>query len=957
MAELANVELNPFTEADLRDAADKAYKAAPENPFVRADKAASVGVQLDTEAPVGEPGFMGGLKAFGPRLAGAVTQDAPEQLGQAATFFNQPELGGRLAKFAEEQKAARPEWKTSQVAQIASAEDPLSVRGGVEAAAQNLPFSGGAQIAGAVVGGVVGGGLGLLAGGVGAGPGALLGARAGATIASLAALPIFYGSQGQQSKEASKEGLLKSGVPEAEAERQSNIAGHLSGGVEAGFELVGDIPFLGGIWGKLGKPVKGMLVKSLLGNVGAKAAKTFAKIEAGEIGTEMVQQALEDQIEKEYGSQGPGATWKSTLSVVVPTALMSLVPGGLSTAYTFRSNLQMRGALANPEADPEQRAAAAAMIFHSIKGADPVAAHAFDLYAANQIADEKPIELKDDAGYKQDWLGYLQKPETSKVPPWIELRQPTQEALDEGTLSGVAAQLAPTPAERMGIDATAGPTQAAAAIAVDAGIPAAPAEGPTPEDIKAAEKATVEAAKAAQAATQEQEKARQAAWSGLDRRLKLFATEAGDVATKAKESATEGAEPKVPAIHDALIAVSQQHWDPGAATRAMKTALEEKRTDIAYALVERAQRVAEEANQQKPSVPPESGMYRAMKVQLAGRAVAARRVADKLAAMAKLQPETGNAIQVGGTTGVGPLSGGDQGVGRPGEGPGVGQGIEGTPPTQTGGQGVGGPGSAGQPVGPGAVTGPSTPSPVGTGQDQQGNPPNVPGPETPAPGQVTTPAGETTAGPAPTPTPGQIEAGNYKKEHIVAAGFPISIENREGMVRRSKPGVTPAWETTIQKADYGYIKRTEGNDGDHVDAFVKPGTMPEHAGPIFVIDQHGKDGKFDEHKVMLGYDNQIEAISAYKANYPSGWEVGPVSETTNEHLKDWLKNGDMTQRFSERKADPLDTLVDYDKIEETDDNIQPTGRYASGKVRARDALADIDKRLEFARAMRDCLGV
>jgi hypothetical protein len=280
----------------------------------------------------------------------------------------------------------------------------------------------------------------------------------------------------------------------------------------------------------------------------------------------------------------------------------------------------------------------------------------------------------------------------------------------------------------------------------------------------------------------------------------------------------------------------------------------------------------------------------------------------------------------------------------------VGPSVEGTPPTETGGAGGGG-----QPAGPGTITGPSTPTPVGQGEGEQGHPPDVEKPKEGAGPEVT---GGSTAGPPVTgPTPGQIEAGNYKKEHITAAGFPISIENKEGSTRSSKPGVEPAWQATITQAHYGYIKRTEGADDEHVDAFVKPDTAPDHSGPVFVIDQVGADGKFDEHKVMLGYANQLEALGAYKANYPAGHKVGPVTQTTNEGLKSWLASGDTKAPFGERKLEPLDTPVDYDKLEETDEAGTPTGRYATGKVPARAALDDIDKRLEFARAMRECLGV
>ena len=82
-----------------------------------------------------------------------------------------------------------------------------------------------------------------------------------------------------------------------------------------------------------------------------------------------------------------------------------------------------------------------------------------------------------------------------------------------------------------------------------------------------------------------------------------------------------------------------------------------------------------------------------------------------------------------------------------------------------------------------------------------------------------------------------IEAGNYKKGKVTIQGLNISIENPQGSVRK---GISPdgsKWENTLA-AHYGYIRGTEGNDGDHVDTFIGP--KPESQ-KVFVIDQVNKE--------------------------------------------------------------------------------------------------------------------
>lgn len=145
----------------------------------------------------------------------------------------------------------------------------------------------------------------------------------------------------------------------------------------------------------------------------------------------------------------------------------------------------------------------------------------------------------------------------------------------------------------------------------------------------------------------------------------------------------------------------------------------------------------------------------------------------------------------------------------------------------------------------------------------------------------------------PEPSQAQKEAGNYKKGHLTIAGLDISIENPEGSVRSGVSKDGTAWSNDITAAHYGYIRGTEGKDGDHVDVFLKPGTPRDYSGEVYVIDQKNDDGGFDEHKVMLGYGSEEEAREAYLANYDHGWDgIDGVTTMPMADFKDWIKNGD-----------------------------------------------------------------
>lgn len=155
------------------------------------------------------------------------------------------------------------------------------------------------------------------------------------------------------------------------------------------------------------------------------------------------------------------------------------------------------------------------------------------------------------------------------------------------------------------------------------------------------------------------------------------------------------------------------------------------------------------------------------------------------------------------------------------------------------------------------------------------------------------------------PSDAQKEAGNYKKGHIRIGAFDISIEQPKGSVRRGVDANGKAWESKMHNT-YGYFRGTEGVDGDHIDVFVSNDIDGWNGQKVFVVDQYNPDGTFDEHKVMLGFNDAEDAKSDYLANYEKGWEDGrrlDVSATNLEDFEKWLASSHRkTKPFGEYKG-------------------------------------------------------
>lgn len=150
------------------------------------------------------------------------------------------------------------------------------------------------------------------------------------------------------------------------------------------------------------------------------------------------------------------------------------------------------------------------------------------------------------------------------------------------------------------------------------------------------------------------------------------------------------------------------------------------------------------------------------------------------------------------------------------------------------------------------------------------------------------------------PTEAQKEAGNYKKEHIKVDGMNITIEQPKGSIRRGKDANGKEWESEMHNT-YGYIRGTEGVDGDHIDIFLSDNP---NEGNVFVVDQVNKDGSFDEHKVMYGFADKESARQAYLSNYEDGWQgLGNITEVSKEEFKKWIGSSKRkTKPFAEYKG-------------------------------------------------------
>lgn len=117
-------------------------------------------------------------------------------------------------------------------------------------------------------------------------------------------------------------------------------------------------------------------------------------------------------------------------------------------------------------------------------------------------------------------------------------------------------------------------------------------------------------------------------------------------------------------------------------------------------------------------------------------------------------------------------------------------------------------------------------------------------------------------------------------------GMDVSIETDEGETREGTDQNGHHWET-VMPAPYGYIRRTEGTDGDHVDCFMGPNPDSQD---VWVVHIQNPDTKeYDEDKVFLGFDSEDDVMDTFYSSYDRKEFFQSMDRMTLEEFREKLK--------------------------------------------------------------------
>lgn len=150
------------------------------------------------------------------------------------------------------------------------------------------------------------------------------------------------------------------------------------------------------------------------------------------------------------------------------------------------------------------------------------------------------------------------------------------------------------------------------------------------------------------------------------------------------------------------------------------------------------------------------------------------------------------------------------------------------------------------------------------------------------------------------PTEAEIEAGNYAKGHVHLHGLDITIENAKGSTRSGTDKDGKEWSVTLP-ASYGYIRGTKGKDKDQLDVYIGPDPASEL---VVIVNQQTLGGRFDEHKIMLGFSNEKKATETYDKAFSGA--LGPklrksVHVVTMAAFRKWIEHGNHKEPFKPSK--------------------------------------------------------
>lgn len=119
-------------------------------------------------------------------------------------------------------------------------------------------------------------------------------------------------------------------------------------------------------------------------------------------------------------------------------------------------------------------------------------------------------------------------------------------------------------------------------------------------------------------------------------------------------------------------------------------------------------------------------------------------------------------------------------------------------------------------------------------------------------------------------------------------GLPVVVEHSKG---------TQRWEGAPRlPAHYGYIPGVGSAEGETewMDCMVGDATDAPYA---FVLDHYDRDGKFEEHKIMIGFHRLEDALRAHRVAYDgTGCAARGVCQMTIPQVQQWMAR-DRNQRI------------------------------------------------------------
>jgi phage-related protein (TIGR01555 family) len=129
----------------------------------------------------------------------------------------------------------------------------------------------------------------------------------------------------------------------------------------------------------------------------------------------------------------------------------------------------------------------------------------------------------------------------------------------------------------------------------------------------------------------------------------------------------------------------------------------------------------------------------------------------------------------------------------------------------------------------------------------------------------------------------------YKLPKLKIGDMTVAVENPRGTIRQGMDIDGNGWSQKMPH-HYGYIRGTKGADDEEMDCFIGHNMDSQR---VFVINQNGLDGKFDEHKCMIGFDSADQAKEAYANSFSKDWKgFDSIVPMSMGQFRTWIKDGD-----------------------------------------------------------------